>query len=80
MVKQERGTVFNISFAKTALLRNTILVPCYCDGVGGVATPKGWTVRGSNPSRVKISRAHPDRYEAGPLSLLQKGYRVFPRT
>lgn len=39
MVKEKRCTVFNISSAKSALLRNIILVPCYRDGVGGIANP-----------------------------------------
>lgn len=39
MVKKERRTVFNIGFAKAALLRNVILAPCCRDGIGGVANP-----------------------------------------
>jgi hypothetical protein len=39
MVKQERCTVFNTSFATTTLLKNIILAPWYRDCIGVVATP-----------------------------------------
>ena len=47
------------------------------DSSVGIATPKGWKVRGSNPGGGEIFRTCPDR-PWGPPSLLYNGYRVFP--
>jgi hypothetical protein len=46
------------------------------DNLGGIA---GWTVRESNPiwGGGQIFRTRPDRPWV-PLSLLYKGYRIFP--
>jgi hypothetical protein len=50
---------------------------CGPGSVVGIATGKGWTVRGSNPGGGEIFHTCPDR-SWGPPSLLYNGYRVFP--